>query len=250
VNDELEFLSALRAEYEESGAHAALPIRPDCPTLPRMAEAAISGGWSEGELAHVSDCRFCQKVLAAEYRIECPELTALARYQAGASPFAGALRIHLEEDGCERCARRLQSAWVAAVAALLRAGAMTEAALRDLGRDVAAASLNLAAAPSFLPAGESGTIQQTHTAGPDGLIALTLRQEGPHLVAYVEAPNPKLAGRSVSVEVLGRQRRMQARLVLGLVDGVGAFGRQDLGLMADFLSRIGPDCEILAAIER
>ena len=173
-----------------------------------------------------------------------------SRYQAGGSPFHDALRAHVEEDGCQRCARRLESAWVAGVAALLRASALTEAALRELAQGVAAVSLNLAAAPSFLPAGGTGDIQQHHSAGPDGLIGLTLRQEGTRLVAYVEAPNAKLAGRAVSVEVLGRQRRWQSRLILGLVDGVGAFGRQDLGSMTDFLSGMGSDYEILAAIER
>jgi hypothetical protein len=82
------------------------------------------------------------------------------------------------------------------------------------------------------------------------LIGLTIKSEGARVVAYVETPNPALAGRAVSVEVLGLQRRMQTRMVLGLVDGVGAFGSQDMGLLSDFLARVGPDCEILAALER
>ncbi|MGA3099984.1 MAG: hypothetical protein ABSF25_26325 [Bryobacteraceae bacterium] len=248
--DEPGFPNALRDGYAEGGRDASPPSRPGCPSLPRIAEAALSAAWSADEVAHVSGCRWCQRLLAFEYRAECPDLITLARHEAGVSPFEDALRAHLEEDRCERCARRLGSAWVEAVAALLRAGALTAAALREMGRGVAEVSLNLASAPSFLPSGGSGDIQQIHAAGPDGLIGLTLRQEGPRVVAYVETPNPALAGRAVSVEVLGRQRRMQARMVLGLVDGVGAFGSQDLGLMADFLTRIGPDCEILAALER
>jgi hypothetical protein len=250
VKDDMELPAGLRAEYERSTAGTAPPPRPACPSLPRIAEAAGTGVWRTDELQHLPGCPFCQRILAAEFRMDCPGMAVLAGYRAGISPFAAALATHLEEDGCERCARRLESAWIAGVAALIGAGSLTAGALGELARGVAEATLHLAAEPAFLPAGDSGAIQQVHAAGPDGLLALTLRQEGPRVAAYVETPDPTLAGRAVSVEVLGRRGRIRTRLVLGLVEGVGAFGCGDLGLLTDFLSGVGPDCDVVAALER
>jgi hypothetical protein len=214
-----------------------------------MAEAALAADWREEELAHLAACRSCQRLVEAEYRLECPDLTILARYAAGLSPFEEALRRHLEEDLCERCRRRLEAAWTKAAAARLRAGSLTEAAFREMGLGIAEASLRgLSASPSFLPSSGSADMQQVHAAGPEGLLALTMRQEGPRVVVYVESPSAALAGRAVDVEVLGSEQRLQARLVLGFVEGAGAFGRHDLGLFADFLSRIGRDCEILVSL--
>ncbi|MGA2736173.1 MAG: hypothetical protein ABSG65_01850 [Bryobacteraceae bacterium] len=84
----------------------------------------------------------------------------------------------------------------------------------------------------------------------DGLIATTLKQEGPDLVAYVESPSTSLAGHTVTVELLGQTRQVRAQVILRMVDGVGAFGFHSFGNLANLTADLGSECEILAILDK
>lgn len=243
------FSAMIRDAYRQSGASLlAPPPSPGCPSLPRLAQALYQG-WQDQELAHVAHCARCQKIVAAEFRIECPGFAVLAHYAAGDSPFAAALDQHLAEDCESRCRRRLQSPWLQGVAAALRAGAMTETILQDSLRHLANSGVRLASVPAFLPLGGETAIQ-VHAVCEDGLIAVTLKQEGSQVVAYVESPNTSVAGHTVAVELLGDAGSQRAQVILRMVDGIGAFGFHNFGSLADLAVSLGGECEILAVLER
>jgi len=250
TSGEEEFLAPLRDAYRKSWEPMAgpAPAGPACPSLPRIAQAAAEG-WQAQELAHVAGCSRCQQVMVYEFRAECPGFGLLAHYAAGDSPFAVAISRHLEEDCVGRCRRRLESPWLKGVAALLRTGAHAEDALQESLRHLASADVHLAVAPAFLPLGGE-TAFQVHAVGPGGLIAVTLKQEGADLVAYVESPSTSLAGHTVTVELLGQARQLRAQVILRMVDGVGAFGVHSFGNLANLTSDLGPDWEILAVLDK
>jgi hypothetical protein len=77
---------------------------------------------------------------------------------------------------------------------------------------------------------------------------VTLRLEGAELCLYVETADAAHAGQTVTVEVLGRKRHLQAQVVLKLVDGVGAFGFHSFGNLSQLASDLGQSCEILAVL--
>ncbi|MGA2736174.1 MAG: hypothetical protein ABSG65_01855 [Bryobacteraceae bacterium] len=244
------FLASLREAYRGSQQSIQAPAfaGPACPSLPRLAQAAAEG-WQEHELAHVAGCSRCQRIMGFEFRVECPGWAVLAHFAAGDSPFAAALARHLEEDCDGRCQRRLASPWLRATAAMLGTGAQAETVLQESLQHLASATVSLAAAPAFLPMG-SETAVQVHAVGPDGLIATTLKREGPDLVAYVESPSTSLAGHTVTVELLGQTRQVRAQVILRMVDGVGAFGFHSFGNLANLTADLGPECEILAILDK
>jgi len=244
------FLNSMRDAYRRSreSIPGPAPAEPACPSLPRMAQAAADG-WQPDELAHVAGCPRCQQIMAAEFRIECPGFAVLAHFAAGDSPFAAALGRHLEEDCDGRCRRRLKSRWLQAAAAMLRTGTLAENVFQESMRHLAISDVHLAAAPAFLRLGGETPIQ-VHAVGPDGLIAVTLKQEGPQLLAYVESPSTSLAGHTVMVELLGQTRQLRVPVILRMVDGVGAFGSHSFGDLAALTADLGPDCEILAILDR
>jgi hypothetical protein len=66
----------------------------------------------------------------------------------------------------------------------------------------------------------------------------------------VESPNTSLAGHTVVVEVLGEKRQLRAEVILRMADGMGAFGFHSFGNLADFAADMGPECEILAILDK
>src|SRR5258706_14994188 len=99
------------------------PLRtPECPPTPRFYEG-VRQGWSKAERSHVTECEFCKRAAALEWRIECPRLWTLVRYLADGDGFQDltAMQRHLEQDSCRRCASALRSPFVKALGELLRA---------------------------------------------------------------------------------------------------------------------------------
>jgi len=92
--------------------------------------------------------------------------------------------------------------------------------------------------------------QNAHAVGSEGFISATLKQEGSDLVVYVESPSMYLVGHTVTVELHGQARQLRAEVILRMVDGVGAFGSHSFGDLAALTADLGPDCEILAILDR
>ena len=102
-----------------------------CPSLRRF-PAGVRSGWrgQPENRRHVSQCRFCQKLTAMQWRIECPALAVLVRNSLAGAPDAAALAMHIREDHCVRC-RAISELVQQGTSALAAAG---EAALEVMGR--------------------------------------------------------------------------------------------------------------------
>lgn len=251
MTDEETFLLTLKETHRRSLAEIAVPevARPGCPSLIRLAEC-LAKGWGKEELAHVQGCLHCQKIVAAEWRIECPDLGTLARHLAGVSPFADAMRIHLQGHSCERCARRLESPWLAGIASPLRAGTLAESKLEELQNRIVLSSVPLAVAPAFEPAEGVPAFRTHQSTSRDGSIEVTLRSEGAELCLYLNAFDAADAGKTATVEVLGLKLRLKAQVALKLVDGIGAFGAHNFGKLSQLAAGLGPSIEILVVLNK
>jgi hypothetical protein len=222
---------------------------PDCPPLTRIA-VAVDRGWQPGELGHVAGCPVCRKLVLAAWREECPAAFELARHAAGGSPLSPLLQAHLEEDGCERCASLLRSAWLGAIAAALRAGAGAAQELESLAASVAVGFARFDFAPSFEPAESAQPRFQIFATDPAGRLRATLREQQRELVVYIEAQDVRLAGKTVLIEVLGCRAQLQASVFLQMVANAGAFGHHSFGLFADAARDLGAgSIGLVAALE-
>jgi hypothetical protein len=251
MTDDETFLLTLKETHRRSLAEMPVPepARAGCPSLIRLAEC-LAKGWGKKELAHVQGCLHCQKIVAAEWRIECPDLGILARHLAGVLPFGEAMRIHLQSHSCQRCGRRLESPWLAGIASLLRAGTLAESKLEELQNRIVLSSVPLHVAPAFEPADGAPAFATIQSTSRDGSIEVTLRSEGAELCLYLNAFDAAQAGKTVTVELLGLNLRLKAQVALKLVNGIGAFGAHNFGKLSQLAAALGPSVEILAILNK
>jgi len=111
----------LLAFSPQDRSHLPYPERtPECPSLPRFAQAALSG-WRGDERSHVSGCDHCQHLTAKQWLITPPKPLTLALYRAGQSPDEEAMAIYLswrESNDARRLLR--ESLYVRALAEIFR----------------------------------------------------------------------------------------------------------------------------------
>ncbi len=218
---------------------------PQCPSLPRFA-VALREGWTPEEREHVSECRYCQKIIAMEWRIQCPSLLSLILHLAGACPDKQAMQYHLDE--CQRCLRLTQSPWLQGLAALVQAGQRMQAQVEAMLNAVVTAFASLPApVGAFAPTTRPPF--QLRAMSEDGSLIVTLREtdEG-ELVVHVKTLDPQQAGRIVHVEVIGKGEALTAEVVLQPQGEHGCAGRHTFGKFSELASRLGADCAVLAAL--
>ncbi len=98
----------IREAVEQGAPDAPPPVGPgpDCPSIVSF-EHGVTTGWRESPALrkHVSECLHCQRMTAAVWRDSCPPRETVLWYRRNPElcPDAVAMRIHLEQHGCERC---------------------------------------------------------------------------------------------------------------------------------------------------
>jgi len=225
-------LVAIRGALEESALRETTTRhsrRSDqCLTLPRFV-LAMRQGFSPEELAHVGDCVFCQKLVAMEWRRECPSLVTLARQRNGTLPHRYAAQEHLQE--CDSCRQRLESPLVRALAA-------------------AGASF---AVGTLLPVFEAH--HQTETPLPllaqhkDEGLTIALQERDGRLMGLIMTDDPARAGQRLRIELFDDNGRAVESVERELMeDPYGCEASVDFGPFEDRVRRLGSECALTARV--
>jgi len=200
----------------------------DCLSLPAFV-LALRRGFSKEELAHVGDCAFCQKMVAMEWRLDCPSLVTLARIRNGTLPHRYAPQEHLEE--CESCRERLESPLVRALAA-------------------AGSAL---AVDTILPASVMGYAGKDEIRLPllaqdkqEGL-TIALQERDGRLMGLLLTDDPTRAGQRLRIDLFDEkgQSVKSAELVL-IKDDYGCAASLDFGSFRDCVRQLGSECALTA----
>lgn len=202
--------------------------------------------------AHAAACDFCLHQLAEIGRLVKPwhpALMQLLLHMLGRleDVDAEAVTVHLEKDRCQRCLRFTQFLMLRTLAEAVKAGQ----------RKVAEAEASLkAAVTAFAPLpAQVGAFDRTtrppfqlRAQNEDGSLTVVLREtdEG-ELVVHVQTPDPQNAGKTVHVEVIGKEKSLTAEVVLQSQGEYGCAGRHTFGEFSELAPRLGVDCAVLAA---
>lgn len=147
------------------------PIRhslrtPQCPPLTRFVEG-VQRGWTEEERDHVSNCVYCQKITAMQWRTECPSVFVLIQDIADPKHFPDrqALHVHLKEDNCRRCNLALSSRVLAGLATLIRARKSLEHDALAMGRHLGEVQGAVSFAKNVSPINSDGGLGEPNASG-------------------------------------------------------------------------------------
>ena len=213
-----------------------------------LLEWAAAEGWTAGERDHVCACAYCQKVMAMEWRAECPGLATLAAYLADLCPDKPSLTVHLNVDRCSRCARMLESPWLQAAAKLIRGGQRTLESMRAAfdGVLVGFAPVPVAARSPGAPPRAPFRLLATHS---QGLLEVEVAEnDQKQLEATVRSKDAGLNGRIVVIELIAEHDMLTLETELR-IEGKGkieCLGRAVFGEMHKIWPKIGKDCAVLA----
>jgi hypothetical protein len=216
-----------------------------CPSLPRLLS---TGAWdhSPSERAHTMACSYCQKVMAMAWRYECPGVGVLVSDLAGLSPAERAMQEHLEEDRCQRCLRLRRSPLLRSAAAALRAGQRSVQGLEAWLEEAVVLTTRLPTGVGTFAAFDQGPFR-VRAESPGGLVTVVRETDRGLLVVEIESADPRHAGRTVHVEVLGQGDPLEVDLVLEAEDG-RCIARHTVGHFSDLAARLGTSCEVLAVL--
>lgn len=78
-----------------------------CPPTP-FYNYARQHGWPTEYREHVNKCSYCQRSIGISYRLGCPDEQTIREYVEH-NLNADAIAFHVERDGCDRCAERINS---------------------------------------------------------------------------------------------------------------------------------------------
>ncbi len=232
--------AGLPARWEQEGVWEEPTIEDaEHPPLVRFPEA-VRSGWREEERRHVSACEHCQKLVAAQWRVEHPSIWVLVRYLADPQGFADrqAMELHLERDQCRQCRLLKGSGLLGVLAQLMRAGKSLEGLLSVNAADFRmppAAALGIprplavrTRGTPFLGTPGGGASQSAATLaereGPEGQCLRILLNEEGALEAQLEIRGPGREPLPGLVELVGerKQQRWRARLEQVGPDRLGA----------------------------
>lgn len=249
----------LRAAYELEVERAPKqhPLRrPDCPPLPRFV-AALRKGWNPQEREHISNCAYCQKVTAMEWRAEPPSLFTIARHLADPVSFEDhdAMEQYLasSEQARQRIELLQRSRFVRKLVDMIRLALQGKVALSasvDKAHQMAASATagfgQMALADGFNSAQKLVQRFQMRSVSEDGRLITNLyeRSDG-KLVVEVESADRESVGRKVQVELIGEQEQMTAELELEDKGELGPFTAQVIGDMSEWGQKL-KSCEVVA----
>ena len=237
----------------------------DCLPLWMVGEAS-NRGFADSQLAHVPTCRFCQKLLAMAWRLECPGIRLLLLHLGPSSPVSEAMVEHVELDACPRCTRLTNSRLLRALASRLGSvsehASMKEVELCRAGADFGFLPTEVGAfAPSpwaraaeptrESPEGEGDEGEplwpfRLRVVAPGGMVTTLRETDQDTLVVHIHSADPADAGRTVNVEVAGDGASLEASVVLHR-SGPRYEGRYTFGQLTHLRPLLGGSCALVVA---
>jgi hypothetical protein len=225
---------------------------PHCLSTLEFLPPISSSTWSSDEAAHVESCRYCQRMIGIGWRSQCPGLLDLARYVSdpGTFRFRDAMAFHLEHDRCDNC-----TAW------LTNKVFQTLVGLRTAAAGLAASVM---VPEALMGSTDAAAVLESRAASPDvPFTQLAMRDDDEDLIVYLHAEDPRLAGRRVTVQVLGAEgaeskaalfeglsRPAPAeRPIPGVLSRVAAVAECNFGPLTDVTLRLGGELIITSQLD-
>ena len=212
---------------------------PRCLSLSRLDPKRSRSGWTLEDQAHVTGCRYCQRVIALFWRQQCPSLWDLARLagQPEGFPNRTALRFHLEQDLCKNCRELSEPPLFQRLVQNVRDWATHHAVATYASLPLSSDDSSEASTDPHEPIVEASS----HT------MSLILHQTDRDLLATLGVVERRLAGAQVRVAVIGRDN-------VEVVDGSLGQHQDRVGFHANFgpaqdlVQHLGSDFAVIAAL--
>lgn len=236
--DESKLIGMLRDVFLEEAAASpsSYPSQtPDCLLFMRLPPRDHAPRWSVEEEAHLEEgCGYCQRTIAASYRVECPKVSSLVGYALHPSTelFCDAIEFHVETDRCVWCRSIVHTAQMAKMPLEWVGTCLSLGASASNGFAIAGAlQFQHKSAPTKILHDEirPRKVSPGHSRKKDPELRMSLTNMSGEVALYVDTPNQ--ADESAILTAVIRYKRPRAIPTPGppLRENVAATALAELG---------------------
>lgn len=199
----------IRGIFSDEPSSERRPTRSaECLSVDKLAPRTAVRDLAASDVAHASDCRWCQRQRGVAMRLRCPEGRTLLAFALGLGhPFdREAISFHINDDGCERCWAVVDAPWFKRLATTI-----------DYGRVLVLDALVAPALGEMQTAQDSAsTMQPQEWRGErdqESGLAWQASFDGADLIVIVDSDRPAAAGTIVEVQPLGDEGQFERKSI-------------------------------------